>query len=556
MRTQQGTSLTPLDLNSQGAPKGTPRSHGDSGAARPVEGAPSTSTVEIPRKYPVSASGEALARQKTATLIRAREISQGAPVESAAPLQQEISSQLRQTAVSSARVSTTPLVGQYRSSLAAQAVERWGRALDAMTRAPLLKGEISQEASLGAMRHHSEFKAASMVVHVASPQGPSVEGVPADLLMRIVAQEVANRALGIPKTVCVIGQKLAEVARPDMSLGEREQTSRISFGLLRLIEKLNAHGFGIEARLDTDVAATSEYKQAQRDLKHLANSTYPVAHQEACLVETLRRQDGSQVYSGWTSFNNLKEFEQLREGVPGANRNFVRYCSIPVRAQLETALPLEYALVAAVPGVALTQHGLMYTHPDVVAPVPQLGHTRQNSRLIRLLLNRNDEANLQATFKDPFELDHVGQRAQIELQRHTWHMLMSINKLAPQLLDHPRALLADLDVAERVVQLWKQEATQATQASAMQASAHLWQSMLAAANIRNEVLKHYLRALFEELGLELGILPTNGATSFAVPQITSAKALMLDDEAFSGSPATERRNAETLDTSFRNNRAA
>ncbi|NDC39353.1 MAG: hypothetical protein EBZ48_15140 [Proteobacteria bacterium] len=206
--------------------------------------------------------------------------------------------------------------------------------------------------------------------------------------------------------------------------------------------------------------------------------------------------------------------------------------------------------------MALTQHGLMHTHPDVVVPVAQPGHVRQSSKLVRLLLNRNDESNLQATFKDPFELDHVGQRAQIELQRHTWHMLMTINKLAPQLLDHPRALLADLDIAERVVQLWKQEAAQATQASAVQASAHLWQSMLAAANIRNDVLKHYLRNLFEELGLELATVQPDSAVSVGMPAITPARALILDDDSFSNLKGIDKQPTGALDTHFQGSRAA
>lgn len=442
----------------------------------------------------------------------------------------------------------------YRSSIAALAVERWGGAIDTILRLPLVKGELTKGASWDALQHHAVFPTAAMVVHVGSSLGVSAAGVPFDLLSRIVAQEHANRALGAERTVLVIGQQLAEVAKPQMSLGDREEVSRRSFALLRLVEKLKCHGFNIEARLDTDLMAEAAYQRACKELRPVEHKTYPLAHREACLVEGLRQAEGPVVYSGWSSFKSVSEFNEVRQGLPGAQRNFVRYCSMPVHHQLREQFPAEYPVIATVPGMALAADGqLAPTHPDLVVPITRFGQQVSQSEPLRILLNRNDELNLHQALRDPFDLQVSAQRAQIGLQSHLWHTIMGLQKIAPQLLDHPTRLLADLNVDERLVQDWRQEALRAAAESAAQARAHLWQSMLAAANTRKEVLKHYLRGLLEELGLELS--SQRDDSSVMVAMNSGDRTLTLREDTF-GNESAPQRATRTLDTSFVSAQAA
>jgi hypothetical protein len=443
---------------------------------------------------------------------------------------------------------------EYRLSIAARRSEHWRGTLDAISRLPLVNGELTRGASWDALQHHAAFPTAAMVVHVASPQGVSAAGVPFDLLSRVVGQELSNRAMGTERTVVVIGQQLAEVARPQISLGDREEVSRRSFALLRLVEKLKSHGFNIEARLDTDLMAEQGYRQSCKGLKSAEQKTYPLAHREACLVEALRQTEGPVVYSGWSSFNSVAEFNEVRQGSPGAQRNFVRYCSMPVHHHLREQFPAEYPVVATVPGMAVAAEGqIVPTHPDLVVPITRFGQPLLQVEPLRIMLNRHDELNLRQALRDPFDLDTAGQRAQIGLQRHLWHTIMGLQKIAPQLLDHPQRLLADLNVDERLVQDWRQEAMHAAQKSAAQTQAHLWQAMLAAANTRKEVLNHYLRALLEELGLELSSQRYDAAVM--VPMNSAERMLSLQDDTFSEASAPHRAT-RTLDTRFVSAQAA
>jgi hypothetical protein len=398
------------------------------------------------------------------------------------------------------------------------------------------------------MRYHPEFKASVMVTQVGSAYGPSKGGIPLDSLMRLVGQEIANRTLGIPKTICIIGHSMAETAKPDLNPEQRERTNRAAFAVLRLVEKLNAYGLNIEPRLDTDVLHTKEFRQSQRDLSAIGSKTYPLAHLEACLVEAMRRESGAQVYGGWSSFNRIREFEAVLEGALSAKRDFVRYCSVPVRQQLERALPLEYAMVATEPGVALTANGLRRTHPDIVVPISPGSKIDPGSSQQRLMLNRNDASNIDTCFKNIFELPQNLQRAQIEFQRHNWHLVMNTHRVLPDLLQHPKELLGELDIAERLVQLWKSEAEHTKSNNVSNVNAHLWQSMLAAANVRTEVLKHYLRIILEEFGLELDPSSTHSQIPTTHRTQTPAGSILLSEDSFKD--VSTRRGTASLNTSF------
>lgn len=531
MRNLLGNITQPLKLISQGA---EPRA---------------TSNVALPRAN--GASRAAVNRSAITSPIILSENSPGAPkIGSTNPLwvRPTPTTDKLPSLNSLDRGKSSEVINQYRSSVAAQAVERWGAAIDKLGRFPLFKRELTSEASLGAMRHTTEFKASVMVTQVGSAYGPSKGGIPLDSLMRLIGQEIANRTLGIPKTICIIGHSMAETAKPDLNPEQRERTNRAAFAVLRLVEKLNALGLNIEPRLDTDVLHTKDFRQAQRDLSAISSKTYPLAHLEACLVEAMRRENGAQVYGGWSSFGRLRDFEAVLEGAPSAKRDFVRYCSVPVRQQLETALPLEYAMIAMEPGVALTAHGLLRTNPDVVVPILPGPKSNPSSDQQRLMLNRNDDSSVTACFKNIFELPQTLQKAQIEFQRHNWHLVMNLHRVLPEVLQHPQELLADLDIAERLVQLWKSEAVHTKRQQSATVNAHLWQSMLAAASVRSEVLKHYLGIILDEFGLELEPSSTPGKILIPATQQTPAGALLLSDESFKGAP--QRRGTASLNTSF------
>ncbi|NDC36811.1 MAG: hypothetical protein EBZ48_02030 [Proteobacteria bacterium] len=455
------------------------------------------------------------------------------------------------TAISPAQVAAARSAP--RLSVAAQGVQRLGERIEHIAQIPLIKGEITKAAALEVMRHHPKFKAAAMVVHAASPLGPTTPEIPFDLLSRLVAATVANRALGVEKIDLVVVNELPDSARVRKDIGDRSLACRKMLEITeRFVPELNKRGFNIEARLGSDLTASRGYQNVQRDVAPLASKTYAVAHQDACIVETLRRELGPLVHHGWTSMDSLKQYEQVQQGAAGANNKYVRYHSMPVHDQLERFKAAETLFVPSNSGLAVSPYGLVATHPDLVTAAPQPFGKSPAFNGERLLLNHNDEQTLQRIFRDTFSLDPVGQRALIMYQSHVWQTLMCLMKISPQLLDHPRALLAELDVAERVVQLWRHEVIQATQSSAAQANAHLWQSMLAAANIRSEVLKHYVRKLLEELGVERTDYTAEASVMVAVPAaaatLTPARSLMLSDDTFEGS--VERRGTMTLNADF------